>query len=233
MKFQEMEEKMRLEKEKALQEEAEAASKESEENNEPIAEDSQEDNHLEETTTTEDNFNKHAKAPPPPAPNKHESINSLVSEQSSERNLLIDDEVDNISQRGGALEKFESTTIASIPATAKQDITSFSLKPIIVSSTIGPDYDEEELQRHDNEKRSDENTDEIKTDKDANQTTADKKNTEEIAETAESMASASSTDDSANRMHITVEKVDVIEIKPDGATGHLIRDMLMNSKQTK
>ncbi|KAM7362417.1 uncharacterized protein ACRADG_013117 isoform 2-T4 [Cochliomyia hominivorax] len=236
MKFQEMEEKMRLEKEKALQEEAEAAAKKSEEADETISEDSKEDNHLEETTT-QDKPNKHLKSHTPSQHHKHESVNSIVSEQSSERNLLIDDEVDDISQRG-SIDNFESSTIAALTATVKPDITSFSLKPIIVSSTLGPDYDEEQLQRHDNEKRSNEKPNEeleVEIENKTKTTAAAAAATATTSTVADAVTEATvsiPTVASTNRMHITVEKVDVIEIKPDGATGHLIRDMLMNSKQT-
>lgn len=236
MKFQEMEEKMRLEKEKALQEEAETAT-ETEPPIETVSEDSKEDNHLEETTT-EDSSNRHVKSNPPAQQHKHESVNSQVSEQSSERNLLIDDEVDDISQRG-TVDNFESTTIASLTATIKSEPISFSLKPIIVSSTVGPDYDEEQLQSHDNEKRSHEKL--IKDSK-VNKTDTGTEESPESDDVNDSNdggteksvlpAPPTTTSSASNKMQITVEKVDVIEIKPDTATGHLIRDMLMNSKHT-
>ncbi|KAI8130843.1 hypothetical protein CVS40_0302, partial [Lucilia cuprina] len=220
MKFQEMEEKMRLEKEKALQEEVEAET----ETEQPLH------NHLDETTT-EDNVNRHVKSHPQQT--KHESVNSQVSEQSSERNLLIDDEVDDISLRG-TVDNFESTTIATMAATLKSEPISYSLKPIIVSSTAGPDYDEE--QSHEYEKRDHDkvikdlevkksDTEESLEDDDKNNEGGTEKSVlpPPPTETATSVASS-------KKMQITVEKVDVIEIKPDEATGHLIRDMLLNSK---
>lgn len=246
MKFQEMEEKMRLEKEKAMQEEeeeevAEAATA-TEQAEESVSEDSNKlGNHVEETTTAENDANRHVKSHSSAKHHKPESVNSQVSEQSSERNLLIDDEVDDISQRG-TVDNFESTTIATASATKKADTISFSLKPIVVvSSTVGPDYDDQHLQVH--EKRSDENltlpppppqhNEAVKNTEIAEQAaTADKTNM--IDTSTENSVSSSMMSDttSGNKMQITVEKVDVIEIKPDGATGHLIRDMLMNSKQT-
>ena len=229
MKFQEMEEKMRLEKEKALREESEeaATATEHEQPETTVTEEIKEENHLDETTT-EDNVHRQIKSHSTvmPISHKHESVNSQVSEQSSERNLLIDDEVNDISQRGKP-DDFESTTISTMTATIKSDAISFSLKPIIVSSTLGPDYDEENIQHLEN-KRSynpDNTTKEITITKTENET--------ETVVDKEVNVSSSTERPSENKMQISVEKVDVIEIKPDGPTGHLIRDMLMHSKHNK
>lgn len=200
MKFQEMEEKMRLEKEKALEE----AATEHGHQPEATSEDSIEENHLEETTIQ----NEPAQVPRESGPHKLESINSQVSEQSSERNLLIDDEVDDISQRG-SIDTFESTTI--VPVTSKD--LPLSLRPIVVSSTVEPDYDEEETQQsHEDVKRND-------TDGLGNK--AEITNKTDLSPTPKPKE--------VEHMKITVEKVDVIEIKPDGATGHLIREMILKS----
>lgn len=229
MKFQEMEEKMRLEKEKVLQEEAEAATEPLEQHSETTSEDSKEDNHLEETTTEDTNSNnRHLKSPPPAPSNpmiqKHESVNSQVSEQSSERNLLIDDEVDDISQRG-TIDTFDSTTIATMTATVQPERVSFNLKPIIVSSTIGPDYDDEQLQQQQHHHQEDKRRHEKQVDDLQIQKTDDNVQQNVKEETVNTL--------SGNKMQITVEKVNVIEIKPDGATGHLIRDMLLNTNNKK
>uniref|UniRef100_A0A1I8N3J3 Chitin-binding type-2 domain-containing protein n=1 Tax=Musca domestica TaxID=7370 RepID=A0A1I8N3J3_MUSDO len=206
LKFQEMEEKMRLEKEKALEE----AATEQENQAESTSEDSKEDNNLEETTTENESPNP----PKVSVLHKHETVNSQVSEQSSERNLLIDDEVDDISQRG-SIDTFESTTISSV---ANKDLP-LSLRPIVVSSTVEPDYDEEE-QQHDNDQKDNDNE---KPDK-------NEEILQEIIVNIPKKNEHSTPTSKGEHMKITVEKVDVIEIKPDGATGHLIREMIFNSE---
>ncbi|XP_073813368.1 uncharacterized protein isoform X1 [Musca autumnalis] len=210
LKFQEMEEKMRIEKEKALEEAAtEHANQE-----DSTSEDSKEDNKIEETTTEEDVPN----TPKISVLHKHESVNSQVSEQSSERNFLIDDEVDDISQRG-SIDTFESTTVSSI---SSKDFP-LSLRPIVVSSTVEPDYDED-AEAHDHENKDIGSN--LRTDKpvSSNQTV------QEIIVNIPNKSESSTPNSKAEHMKITVEKVDVIEIKPDGATGHLIREMILNSE---
>ncbi|XP_075147313.1 uncharacterized protein LOC142221450 [Haematobia irritans] len=209
LKFQEMEEKMRLEKKKTLEKDSDGP----ELSKQTITDDNHEENHLHETTIANDLNHASAES----APQKHESINSQVSEQSSERNLLIDDEVDDISQRG-SIDTYETTTAAS--DTSKE--VPLSIRPIIVSSTVEPDYDEEEQQDdHDDIKRNDEEaiTNKIEVESTKNPRDEIEKNVATI------------TNSKPEHMKITVEKVNVIEIKPDGATGHLIREMIMQSEK--
>lgn len=211
MKFQEMEEKMRLEKEKALEE---AATEHDKVQEQPL-EESKEENAVDDTTTEK----KHVQPSVAPSEHKTESINSHVSEQSSERNLLIDDEVDDISQRG-SVDTFESTTIATMIATPKQQEL-LSLKPIVVSSTMEPDYEEHEqinyVKRREDHVLTSNKTEINNNDSDSN---------ESIIKDFQQTVSAKGSD-----VKITVEKVEVIEIKPDGATGHIIREMIMNSEK--
>lgn len=213
MKFQEMEEKMRLEKEKALEE----AATEHESEHEATSEESREENHLDETTTENEPPHPSVAAPV----HKPETVNSHVSEQSSERNFLIDDEVDDISQRG-SIDTFESTTIATV----KTKDSPLSLRPIVVSSTVEPDYDEDEQQQsHEDTKRHDEDNLTKKTD-----TNKQHQTPKETVVNIPGKRVSTTANSNLNDMKITVEKVEVIEIKPDGATGHLIREMILNSE---
>ncbi|XP_061397975.1 dual specificity protein kinase splA [Musca vetustissima] len=215
LKFQEMEEKMRLEKEKALEE----AANEHESQEEATSEDSKEDNNIEETTTENETSN----TPKVSILHKHESVNSQVSEQSSERNLLIDDEVDDISKRG-SIDTFESTTISSI---SNKDLP-LSLRPIVVSSTVEPDYDEDEPDQQPQHQQVDDNP---KNDDNLSKSDANEQTVQEIIVNIPNKNEPSTSNSKAERMKITVEKVNVIEIKPDGATGHLIREMILNSEK--
>ncbi|XP_059217943.1 uncharacterized protein LOC106092742 isoform X2 [Stomoxys calcitrans] len=214
MKFHEMEEKMRLERKQALENQ-----QENEQNHELPLEDTKEETRLEDTTKSTMPIQK----PVESSMQKHDSINSQVSEQSSERNLLIDDEVDDISHRG-SMDTFEVTTLET---DTTKDLP-FSLKPIIVSSTAGPaGCDEEEQQQHQQHDDAKRRTDqELET----NKTEANNKPQKEIiAKIFEKHISPSIANTKTDLMKITVEKVDVIEIKPDGNTDHLIRKMIQNN----
>lgn len=184
LKFHEMEEKMRIEKEKAA----------------AIAEESLKPTEPEVETTTMSSAHE------------HHSINSLVGEQSSERNLLIDDEVDDISQRG-SLDTFESTTPTT--STTREAEIPLSLKPIVVSSTVEP---EEQVFVEQNA-QSGQASQESYEDKDSNRPRQEPLIDQPKVTPRETTK-------------ISVEKVEVIEIKSDGSSGHLTPAMFFNNDDT-
>ncbi|XP_049303761.1 uncharacterized protein LOC105231434 isoform X3 [Bactrocera dorsalis] len=253
MKFQEMEEKMRIEKEKvekapiadvAATTDTETSNNiESDEvsdgadaehgtrvHDDSVDDDTDNDDDTEVTTvadlhTLPRTLNPHNNLGP---------INAHVSEQSSERNLLIDDEVDDIAKRG-SVDTFESSTIPTVSAAATaskvDDTPAFSLKPIVVSSTLGPDYDDDT--------------------NDAPAVQLSQRNAEEAtsrtlaAETAQTTAQTqlpqegnqaqvqSSPKPVRQAANIDVEKVEVIEIKAEGAAGQLGAKMYYGAESSK
>uniref|UniRef100_A0A1A9W2S5 Chitin-binding type-2 domain-containing protein n=1 Tax=Glossina brevipalpis TaxID=37001 RepID=A0A1A9W2S5_9MUSC len=229
LKFQEMEEKMRLEKEKAEEEEEEEeeeAEKEkdtnaSNDNNDDNTDDNNddEDDDVNNTNTErEDTFTEEAITDHSKVVEKHDTINSLVSEQSSERNLLIDDEVNDISQRDQTMNAFESTTISTMTTTPKPNgELSLSLRPIVVSSTTEPDYGDDIETANEQEKLSDVSTNKIEIRK------AEKNRNETVIETPQKK--------SENDLKVTVEKVEIIEIKSDGTSGHIIPETIMKKSK--
>ncbi|XP_051863693.1 uncharacterized protein LOC117575748 isoform X2 [Drosophila albomicans] len=185
MKFQEMEEKMRLEKQRKIKQQAEK----------PEA--------REEASTP--SLPKNHKASP-----KHGSgINAQVYEQSSERNLLIDDEIDDISERGTYDTYGQAPTTIMAPTTTSLDSQTLGRKPIVVSSTPYPEREEEPELTADSElegeppanSESSEEEDKLQSLRDTNAVAGQKR-----LETTK----------------VSVEKLEVIEIKPDGNTGHLM-----------
>ncbi|XP_060645941.1 dual specificity protein kinase splA isoform X1 [Drosophila nasuta] len=185
MKFQEMEEKMRLEKQRKIKQQAEK----------PEA--------REEASTP--SLPKNHKASP-----KHGSgINAQVYEQSSERNLLIDDEIDDISERGTYDTYGQAPTTIMAPTTTSLESQTLGRKPIVVSSTPYPEREEEPELTADSElegeppanSESSEEEDKLQSLRDTNAVAGQKR-----LETTK----------------VSVEKLEVIEIKPDGNTGHLM-----------
>lgn len=198
MKFQEMEEKMRLEKQRKADQQAEK----------PAAP---------------------AEASTPTLPKNHKlspthgsGINAQVYEQSSERNLLIDDEIDDISERGtyDTYGQAPTTIMAPITTTTTtlQDSQTLGHRPIVVSSTPEPELPEEfeslptlandpeltlepELVGDDSPEGSEELEDKLQNLRDTNSAAGQKRR-----ETTK----------------VSVEKLEVIEIKTDGSTGHLM-----------
>ncbi|XP_044250038.1 transcription factor Zelda [Drosophila takahashii] len=173
MKFQEMEEKMRQEKQRKATQQAE----------------------------------KPAEAPSTPAmPKNHKpepkhgsGINAQVYEQSSERNLLIDDEIDDISERG-TYDTYDQTAPTTIMApTSTQDTQSYVLKPIVVSSTPQPNQ-EIDFEAEPTAPGSSEEEDKLQS----------------LRETKEAEKKSRET------TRVSVEKLEVIEIKTDGNTGQLM-----------
>ncbi|XP_034487816.1 trithorax group protein osa [Drosophila innubila] len=198
MKFQEMEEKMRVEKQRKVNQQAEK----------PAARD---------------------EASTPALPKNHKpsakhgsGINAQVYEQSSERNLLIDDEIDDISERGTYDTYGQTPTTVMAPTTTLQDSQTLGLSPIVVSSTPGPDHDEElELDAEpdlDGEppanSESSEEEDKLQSLRDTNAVAGQKR-----LETTK----------------VSVEKLEVIEIKADGNTGHLmpLSSMMASTEQSR
>ncbi|XP_017488900.1 PREDICTED: uncharacterized protein LOC108377149, partial [Rhagoletis zephyria] len=255
MKFQEMEEKMRIEKEKVEKSAIAAAIAatsatqtnnhiESEEVNgvrdaenvNNAADDDVEDT---EVTTVADLSNLPRTLS---APNRHGVINAHVSEQSSERNLLIDDEVDDISQRG-SIDTFESSTIptASAPTVAKDDgMLALSQQPIVVSSTQGPDYDdvsadERRIPAH-NVRNVEEatsrtlTTETVQRPPEETTTTQSQTKLRQNENQEQIQASPKPVRQTTN---IDVEKVEVIEIKAEGAAGQMGPKMYYGAESAK
>lgn len=199
MKFQEMEEKMRQEKQRKLNQQAEKAAPREEASTPALPK-----NHK-------------------PSPKHGSGINAQVYEQSSERNLLIDDEIDDISERGTYDTYGQTPTTVMAPTTSSQDTHTLGHRPIFVSSTPEPESDaepetepEEEPQLVDDRtsSESDEVEDKLQSLRDTNAAAGQKK-----AETTK----------------VSVEKLEVIEIKADGTTGHLmpITGISESSEQSK
>ncbi|XP_017142487.1 trithorax group protein osa isoform X2 [Drosophila miranda] len=177
MKFQEMEDKMRQEKQRKTNQQAEK----------PV-----------EAPSTPAMPKNHK-----PSPKHGSGINAQVYEQSSERNLLIDDEIDDISERG-SYDTFEQTPTTVMAPTSTQDTQqSFVLRPIVVSSTPQPeadaDFDVEPTALQSSEEQEQEQEDKL-------QSLRDTKAAEQKQETT----------------RVSVEKLEVIEIKTDGDTGQLM-----------
>ncbi|XP_037952880.1 LIM and SH3 domain protein Lasp [Teleopsis dalmanni] len=178
MKFQEMEEKTHVHKDQ----------KEVEKIEEPPST----DNNIEETTLNVEPINPH----------KHEAKNSYVSEQSSERNLLIDDEGIDDDDDNNTKSAKPATQEITTPATSTNSTDlelSLSLKPIVVSSTEGPDYA---------------------------QNSSEEQETKESNEEQHKRADMKKNNKSENsreptKFKVSVEKVEVIEIKSDGTSGHI------------
>ncbi|XP_039948687.1 uncharacterized protein LOC120766964 [Bactrocera tryoni] len=251
MKFQEMEEKMRIEKEKvekaAIADVVATTGTETSNNIESdevsdgadtdhdtrihadsVDDDTDNDDDTEVTTvadlrTLPRTLNPHNNLGP---------INAHVSEQSSERNLLIDDEVDDIAKRG-SVDTFESSTIPTISVTVSKvdDTPAFSLKPIVVSSTQGPDYDDDTNDapavQH-NLRNAEEATSRTLAAETA-QTTAQTQLLQE-GNQAQVQSSPKPVRQTAN---IDVEKVEVIEIKAEGAAGQLGAKMYYGAESSK
>ncbi|XP_050317450.1 uncharacterized protein LOC126751318 isoform X2 [Bactrocera neohumeralis] len=251
MKFQEMEEKMRIEKEKvekaAIADVAATTGTETSNNiesdevsdgadtdhdtrihDDSVDDDTDNDDDTEVTTvadlrTLPRTLNPHNNLGP---------INAHVSEQSSERNLLIDDEVDDIAKRG-SVDTFESSTIPTISVTVSkvEDTPAFSLKPIVVSSTQGPDYDDDTNDapavQH-NLRNAEEATSRTLAAETA-QTTAQTQLLQE-GNQAQVQSSPKPVRQTAN---IDVEKVEVIEIKAEGAAGQLGAKMYYGAESSK
>ncbi|XP_033163459.1 mediator of RNA polymerase II transcription subunit 15 [Drosophila mauritiana] len=174
MKFQEMEEKMRLEKQRKAAQEAQKP---------------------EEAPSTLPALPKNHK----PEPKHGSGINAQVYEQSSEKNLLIDDEIDDISERG-TYDTYDQTAPTTIMApTSTQDTQSFVLKPIVVSSTPQP-LPEIDFEVEPTAPGSSEEEDHLQS---LRETKEAEKNTREST-------------------RVSVEKLEVIEIKTDGNTGQLM-----------
>nr|NP_001138080.1 uncharacterized protein Dmel_CG14304, isoform B [Drosophila melanogaster]NP_650731.3 uncharacterized protein Dmel_CG14304, isoform A [Drosophila melanogaster]AAF55570.3 uncharacterized protein Dmel_CG14304, isoform A [Drosophila melanogaster]ACL83538.1 uncharacterized protein Dmel_CG14304, isoform B [Drosophila melanogaster] len=174
MKFQEMEEKMRLEKQRKAAQEAQKP---------------------EEAPSTLPALPKNHK----PEPKHGSGINAQVYEQSSEKNLLIDDEIDDISERG-TYDTYDQTAPTTIMApTSTQDTQSFVLKPIVVSSTPQP-LPEIDFEVEPTAPGSSEEEDHLQSLRETKE--AEKKTRESTK--------------------VSVEKLEVIEIKTDGNTGQLM-----------
>lgn len=175
--------------------------------------------------------------------NKLGPINAQVSEQSSERNLLIDDEVDDIAKRD-SVDTFESSTIptvsvaAAVAAAASKvdDTPAFSLKPIVVSSTQGPDYDDVANDANDapaaqhNLRNADEAATRTLTTETAQTTTQTHLLQKENQVHASPKPKPKPMSQTAN---IDVEKVEVIEIKAEGAGGQLGAKMYYGAESAK
>ncbi|XP_041565090.1 pollen-specific leucine-rich repeat extensin-like protein 1 isoform X2 [Drosophila elegans] len=173
MKFQEMEEKMRQEKQRKATQQAEK----------PI------------DATSTPSLPKNHK----PEPKHGSGINAQVYEQSSERNLLIDDEIDDISERG-TYDTYEQSAPTTIMApTSTQDTQSYVLKPIVVSSTPQP-QPEVDFEVEPTAPESSEEEDKL-------QSLRDTKDAEKTGR---------------ETTKVSVEKLEVIEIKTDGNTGQLM-----------
>lgn len=195
--------------------------------------------------------------------NNIDKTSSNIGEQSSERNRLIDDEIDI--EEGAASHKSSFTShtndnllLATTTATTTDKPTSgldspsttkstaiylnekqeeeaklpISFRPIVVSSTMGTDYEDEEY---------------------ADKVTSTTATITTVKATApdgggdyrhfQSQGSTERTPyrngeegrDGGNKdsMKVTVEKVEIIEIKSDGSTGHFIPPIFMQSTQTK
>ncbi|XP_044314785.1 uncharacterized protein LOC108044662 isoform X3 [Drosophila rhopaloa] len=173
MKFQEMEEKMRQEKQRKATQQAEKPV-------DPPSTPSLPKNHK-------------------PEPKHGSGINAQVYEQSSERNLLIDDEIDDISERG-TYDTYEQSAPTTIMApTSTQDTQSYVLKPIVVSSTPQP-HQEIDFEVEPTAPESSEEEDKLQS----------------LRETKEAEKTGRET------TKVSVEKLEVIEIKTDGNTGQLM-----------
>lgn len=210
MKFQEMEEKMRLDKQRKANQQAEK----------PAARD-------EASTPTLPKNHK-------PSPKHGSGINAQVYEQSSERNLLIDDEIDDISERGtyDTYGQAPTTIMAPITTTTGQDTQTLGLRPIVVSSTPEPEpvleleLEPEPLPGADPELEADTEVD---------------GDTLESSEEVNRLQSLRDTNTAAGQKQlettkVSVEKLEVIEIKTDGTTGHLmpiVSGMAESSKQAR
>lgn len=197
MKFQEMEEKMRLEKQRKANQLAEKPDATGEASTPALP--------------------KNHKASP-----KHGSgINAQVYEQSSERNLLIDDEIDDISERGtfDTYGQAPTTIMAPVPTTTPilQDSQTLGHRPIVVSSTPGPDLSDE--------------LDTLPTlasdpglNLESELSVDSPVSSEEVEEKLQNLRDTNSAagQKQLETTKVSVEKQEVIEIKTDGSTGHLM-----------
>ncbi|EDV42664.2 uncharacterized protein Dana_GF18106, isoform B [Drosophila ananassae] len=173
MKFQEMEEKMRQEKQRKASQQAEKPA---------------------EASSTPSLPKNHK-----PEPKHGSGINAQVYEQSSEKNLLIDDEIDDISERG-TFDTYDQSAPTTIMApTSTQDTKTYVLKPIVVSSTPQP-LPEVDFEIEPTAPESSEEEDKLQSLRETK--AADKKERETTK--------------------VSVEKLEVIEIKTDGNTGQLM-----------
>ncbi|XP_034660350.1 transcription factor SPT20 homolog isoform X2 [Drosophila subobscura] len=179
MKFQEMEEKMRQEKQRKTNEQAEK----------PV-----------EVAPSTPALPKNHK----PSPKHGSGINAQVYEQSSERNLLIDDEIDDISERGSYDTYDQAPTTVMSPTSTQGTQQSFVLRPIVVSSTPQPeaDFDVEPtalLQGSEEQEQEQEQEDKL-----------------------QSLRDTKAAEQKQGTTRVSVEKLEVIEIKTDGDTGQLM-----------
>lgn len=155
-----------------------------------------------------------------PSPKHGSGINAQVYEQSSERNLLIDDEIDDISERGTYDTYGQTPTTVMAPTTTSQDAHTLGHRPIYVSSTPEPESEPDsaepalEPQLDASSSESDEAEDKLQSLRDT---------------------SAAAGQKQLETTKVSVEKLEVIEIKADGATGHLmpITDISESSEETK
>ncbi|XP_033234814.1 uncharacterized protein [Drosophila pseudoobscura] len=177
MKFQEMEDKMRQEKQRKTNQQAEK----------PV-----------EAPSTPAMPKNHK-----PSPKHGSGINAQVYEQSSERNLLIDDEIDDISERG-SYDTFDQTPTTVMAPTSTQDTQqSFVLRPIVVSSTPQPEADAD-------------------ADFDVEPTALQSSEEQEQEDKLQSLRDTKAAEQKQETTRVSVEKLEVIEIKTDGDTGQLM-----------
>ncbi|EDW84523.2 uncharacterized protein Dwil_GK14170 [Drosophila willistoni] len=182
MKFQEMEEKMRLEKQrKASKQQPEKSGGEA--------------------ASTTSALPKNHK----PSPSTHGSgINAQVYEQSSEKNLLIDDEIDDISERGTFDTYGQSApTTVMAPTSSTQEKQSFGLKPIVVSSTTRPDI-------------------ELEIEPTSPEIVSSSEEEDKLQSLRDTKAAENNNNSKLETTKVSVEKLEVIEIKTDGNTGQLM-----------
>ncbi|SPP87982.1 DNA N6-methyl adenine demethylase isoform X2 [Drosophila guanche] len=177
MKFQEMEEKMRQEKQRKTNEQAEK----------PV-----------EVAPSTPALPKNHK----PSPKHGSGINAQVYEQSSERNLLIDDEIDDISERGSYDTYDQAPTTVMSPSSTQDTQQSFVLRPIVVSSTPQPEADfdvEPTALLQGSEEQEQEQEDKL-----------------------QSLRDTKAAEQKQSTTRVSVQKLEVIEIKTDGDTGQLM-----------
>lgn len=248
MKFQEMEEKMRLERKRPTTTEAHST--------EDTGNVSSNNNDNSDTTVKEDNAKKTEEALEiyddnnkqnnnieevvirEKRPQKHDTINSHITEQSSQRNLLIDDEVEDVSQRDTLSNEFASTTLSTLIANIEQKENNqmvktsknntsvdgkqtVSFQPIVVSATLDLDDDKQLIEKR--KSVHGKGVEQLSTNE------IIRNNSEAITNDTLKMPIKSTPKDTVK---ITVEKIEMIEIKSDDATGNLIPPPEMLAKQT-
>ncbi|EDV93285.1 GH19216, partial [Drosophila grimshawi] len=195
MKFQEMEEKMRLEKQRKADEQAE---KPTVRNEEAASNPAMPKNHK-------------------PEPKHGSAINAQVYEQSSERNLLIDDEIDDISERGTYDTYGQAPTTIMVPTTTAEDGQSFNRRPIVVPSTPEPET-ELEAQPETQLDTEPEPEPQLVLDGEPPESSVEEENKLQILRDTNAAAAQKQ----VQTTKVSVEKLEVIEIKTDGKTGQLM-----------